>query len=56
MSQAMTFAGVPVAVALSFVLALGVEVVLIGSFIRLMARAAAQLEEQPAKGHKSSVR
>lgn len=42
MSQIMTFAGIPAVVLLSFLLALGVEVLLLGSAIRMMGRAAAR--------------
>ena len=58
MSQMMNFAGVPIALGLSVAFAVGVELALIGSFIRLMARAAAQLEENcPAMNRgKNSVR
>jgi hypothetical protein len=58
MSQMMNLAGVPIAVGLSVAFAVGVELALIGSFIRLMARAAAQLEEDcpGMKSRKNPVR
>jgi hypothetical protein len=45
MTDMLNLAGVPIAVVLSVVFAVAVEMALIGGFIRLMARAAAQLEE-----------
>ena len=58
MSEVMSLAGVPIALGLSVAFAVGVELALIGSFIRLMARAAAQLEQDcPAvKSGKSPAR
>jgi hypothetical protein len=58
MSEVMSLAGVPIAVGLSVVFAVGVELALIGGFIRLMARAAAQLEEDcpGGKSRKSPAR
>jgi hypothetical protein len=58
MTNVMNLAGVPIAVALSVVFAVAVELALIGGFIRLMARAAAQLEQDCAyaKNRKSSAR
>ena len=58
MSEVMSLAGVPIALGLSVAFAVGVELALIGSFIRLMARAAAQLEEDCAgvKSGKSPAR
>ena len=56
MSQMMTFAGVPIVIAMSVAIAIGVEVLLIGSFLRMMGRAAAQLEESPSTTRKNSAR
>ena len=56
MSQIMTFAGIPVVVLLSFLIALGVEVLLLGTAIRLMGRAAARANNRQAIARPNSAR
>jgi uncharacterized membrane protein len=56
MSQIMTFAGIPAVVLLSFFVALGVEVVLLSSAIRLMGRAAQRAQGRQAVSRQDSAR
>ena len=56
MSNVMTFSAVSAAMALSVVIAVGVEVALIAGFLRLMIRAAAQLEQDAVPVRKTPVR
>lgn len=53
MSNVMTVSAVSAAMAVSVVIAVGVEVALIAGFLRLMVRAAAQLEQETVASRKS---
>ena len=56
MTQMMTFFGVPLVVVLSFVIALGVEVLVLSSAIQLMGRAAARAQNRQIAGPKNPAR
>ncbi len=56
MTQMITFFGIPAVVLLSFVVAIGVEVLVLGSAIRLMGRAVARTQESHAANRHNSVR
>lgn len=56
MSNVMTVSAVSAAMAMSVVIAVGVEVALIAGFLKLMIRAAAQLEQDAVPSRKSAAR